>query len=75
MKGLIRIMTMTEMQVKSLRQWYGGDWESVIKLSWRAMAEELLDLQQADVRRVRGFPGCGQGGPGGGAEGQGCSGP
>ena len=45
-KGLIRIMTMTEMHVKSLRQWYGGDWESVIKLSWRAMAEELLDLQR-----------------------------
>ena len=39
-------MTMTEIQVKSLRQWYGPEWGSVVKLSERAMAEELLDLQR-----------------------------
>ena len=61
-KGLIRIMTMTEIQVKALHQWFGEEWESITKLSWRAMAEELL-------------PGCGQGGSETGAEGQGCSGP
>ena len=39
-------MEMTEIQVKSLRQWYGPEWGSVVKLSERAMAEELLDLQR-----------------------------
>ena len=37
---------MTEIQVKALHQWFGEEWESVVKLSWRAMAEELLGLQQ-----------------------------